>query len=117
MVGRHRRARRFAADPWGRRHALYRFACWHDLRHRAQWKHALDLRSWHADEQHADRHRRQRNAFRRQRRRTLDRARPLRSSTRMTVERHAVVQGVKVPTFSYGTAWKEEETSRLTTQA
>ncbi len=33
------------------------------------------------------------------------------------VERVALVQGVRVPTFIYGTAWKEDETARLTRTA
>ncbi len=33
------------------------------------------------------------------------------------VEREVIVEGVPVPTFFYGTAWKEDDTERLTTQA
>ena len=33
------------------------------------------------------------------------------------VTRYADVQGVRVPTFIYGTAWKEQETARLTRMA
>lgn len=33
------------------------------------------------------------------------------------VERHTTVQGVRVPTFVYGTAWKEDDTRRLTAMA
>ncbi len=35
----------------------------------------------------------------------------------MTVERHREVQGVRVPTFLYGTAWKEERTAELVREA
>ncbi len=35
----------------------------------------------------------------------------------MTDPRHVIVQGVRVPTLIYGTAWKEGETQRLTSQA
>lgn len=35
----------------------------------------------------------------------------------VTVKRYAEVEGVRVPTFVYGTAWKEQETARLTRMA